>query len=199
MSVEFFNLINVTGNRAEVLQFRKDARRRLSPPLKAQLELSTIDLSIEKLFRLHRIPDPWGGLPGDEGIYYATFETLAEWRGFSQARYTLSIKNNEIHELLLPISRCYPALCFVNSQMDDSGASIMSTFTRRGRQSRGELPEARHDACWKAAAERRGIRDMFKAYDDDDCRDDAEQEMIVEAMNQWDERVVRVLRRADRV
>jgi hypothetical protein len=65
MSTVFYNQIAVSGARADVLRFRKDARRRLSASLKAHLHLSTIDLSLEKLCRLQpqlrqtdrRIPD----------------------------------------------------------------------------------------------------------------------------------------------
>jgi hypothetical protein len=198
MSYECYGPINVTGPRADVLRFRKDARRRLGSRLKSELKLSTVELSIEKLFRLCRIPDPAGGLPGDEGIYFARFYALEHWCGFSRARYSLQVKNNEIHELLLPISRCYPALCFVNSQTDDCSGSIVSTYTRRARQARWELPEDRQEAYWKAAAKLHRFRKMENAYLDYACRDDAENGMLKAALDQWDDQVVRVLGRARR-
>lgn len=83
MSFECYNLINVTGSRTDVRQFRQDARRRLSPRLKAELELSTIELSIEKLFRLHKLPDPLGGLTGDEGY---TSRSSIRWRNGADFR-----------------------------------------------------------------------------------------------------------------
>jgi hypothetical protein len=197
MSYSCFNLISVTGPQEDVLKFRNDALRPLSAKLKRQLRLRAIEFSIETLFQLHQLPDPYNGLPGDEGEYYASFDGVEEWRGFSRAKYTLSLKNNEIHELFLPISRCYPALCFVNSQLDDNG-SIVSTFTKRGRQARWELPEERLEAYWKAAAKRHRIKNMEKAYDDAVCREGAEGCGLAEALNQWDDRVVLALKRVRR-
>jgi hypothetical protein len=197
MSTVFYNHIAVSGARPNVLQFRKDARRRLPTSLQAQLHLSTIDLSFERLFQLHpQLRYSERRIPADEYHYSARFWSLARWHEGTQARYTLEVKNTQIHEMLLPLSRCYPDVCFVNSELCLDDGSIMGVFTRRGRQSKWDLPEARSDAHWAAAASQHGVYKMDDAYEDDDIRGDAESAGLSEAVQQWDDRVRRVLRRA---
>lgn len=197
MSTVFYNHIAVSGARADVLQFRKDARRRLPASLQAQFDLSKIDLSFERLFQLHpQLRYPTRRVPSDEYHYFAVSGPLARWHEGTQARYTLEVKNTQIHEMLLPLSRCYRHVCFVNSELCLDDGSIMSVFTRRGRQSKWDLPEARSDAHWKAAARQHGSKKINDAYDNDDIRSDAESASLSEALQQWDDRVRRVLRRA---
>ena len=197
MSTVFYNHIAVSGARADVIQFRKDARRRLSASLQAQLDLSTIDLSFERLFQLHpQLRYSKRRIPYDEYHYFAVSGPLARWHEGTQAHYTLEVKNTQIHDMLLPLSRCYRDVCFVNSELCLDDGSITSVFTRRGHQSKWDLPEARSDAHWKAAARQHGVKKMDDAYDNDAIRWDAESASLSEALQQWDDRVRRVLRRA---
>jgi hypothetical protein len=46
--------------------------------------------------------------------------------------------------MLLPLSRCYSEVCFVNSEICLDDCSITSVFTRRGRQYQWDLPEVPH-------------------------------------------------------
>jgi hypothetical protein len=197
MSTVFFSHIAVTGSHASVSQFRKDARRLLPAKLKARLKLSTIDLSFEQLFRLHsELSYPDKDIPRDEFHYLAEFEEAVRWHEFTQARYTLEVKNTQIHEMLLALSPCYQGLCFVNSELCLDDGSVLSVYTRRGRQFVWELPEKRSVAHWKAAAKLQGIKNMEAAYDDDEARWDAEDGMVTEGLVRWDNRVLRDLRRA---
>ena len=194
----FYNRVAVTGARAAVLQFRKDARRRLPTSLRAELDLSTIDLSFERFSRLH--PDlrySKRRIPCDEYHYFATSGPLARWHEGTQARYTLEVKNTQIHEMLLPLSRCYPDVCFVNSEICLDDFSITSVFTRRGRHYQWDLPEVRSDAHWEVAAKAHGVKKMEDAYDDDNIRSEAVWAGLSEALDHhWDNRVRRTLRRA---
>jgi hypothetical protein len=195
MSTVFFNRIAVSGSKISVHQLRKDARRRLPASIRVMLKLSTIDLSFEQLFRLHpRLSYPERDIPRDELHYLAEFDGAAPWHEFMQARYTLEVKNTQIHEMLLPLSHCYPALCFVNSELCLDDGSVLSVYTRRGRQFLWELPERRCDAHWKAAAKVQGIKDLQTAYDNDEARCDAEDRMVAEGLVRWDNRVLRDLR-----
>src|ERR1017187_3849471 len=197
MSTVFYNHIAVSGARPNVLHFRKDARRRLPASLRAALKLSTIHLSFERLFQLHpQLRYSKRRIPADEYHYFAVSCPLARWHEGTQARYTLGVKNIQIHEMLLPLSRCYQDVCFVNSELRLDNGSITSVFTRRGRQSKWDLPEARIDAHLKAAARQHGVRKMDDADDNDDIRWDTQAASLSEAIQQWDERVRRSLRRA---
>jgi hypothetical protein len=159
--------------------------------------LSAIDLSFEKLFRLHpRLRDSDRRIPDDALHYFTTSEPIARWHEGTQARYTVEVKNYQIHEMFLPLSRCYRDLCFVNSEICLDDSSVMSVFTRRGHQSKWDLPEARSDAHWEAAARQHGVSEMDEAYENDDIRWEAESAMLLEALQHWDDRVRRVLRRA---
>src|ERR1035438_9048021 len=159
MSIVFYNRIAVSGARADMLQFRKDARRRLPASLQEELDLSTIDLSFERLFRLHpQLRYSRRRIPCDEFHYLARSGPLARWHEGTQVRYTLEVKNTQIHEMLLPLSRCYRNVCFVNSELCLDDGSITSVFTRRGRQSKWDLPQVRIDAHWKAAAKQHGVK-----------------------------------------
>ena len=127
-------------------------------PLRAEFGLSTIDFSFEKLFRLHPfLRYPKGEIPSDGGHYLADSGPTARWHECSQARFTLEVKNTQIHEMLLPLSRCYPEVCFVNCEICLDDCSIASAFTRRGRQSKWDLPQARIDAHWEVTAKQHSV------------------------------------------
>lgn len=83
----------------------------------------------------------------------------------------------------------------MNSELCLDDGSVLSVYTRRERQFQWELPENRADAHWKMVAKSRGIKNIEKAYDDDDARWEAEYGMLTEALERWDDRVLRDLRR----
>ena len=198
MSVVFFSRIAITGSQSGVHQFRKDARRVLPANLKKQLRIATIALSFEKLFRLHPELDySEADPPGDEYHYIANSEASTRWHEFTQAHYTLEVANVQIHELLLPLSRYYPELAFVNSELCLDDSSVSSACTRCKRQYLWDLPEKQTEAHWKAAAEAEGM-DVETAYETDDCgvRWDAEDRMVRDGLAHWDKAVLRFLRRA---
>lgn len=197
MSTVFYNRIAVSGRRADVLQFRTDARRRLSRSQRDELKLSAIAFSFEKLFRLHpRLRYPSVQIPCDGAHYFAEAGRINASREYTTATFTLEVKNVQIHEMLLPLSRCYPDVCFVNGELCLDDGSILSVFTRRGRQSQWDLPEARSDVHWENAAKIHGVSSMEDAYSDDDIRNEAQQAALSEAIDHWDIRVKRALRRA---
>ena len=156
-----------------------------------------IALSFETLFRLHsRLRYPRLYVPVDDGHYDATWGGIAKWNEYTQARYTLEVKNAHIYEMLLPLSRCYPDLCFVNSELCLDDCSITCTYTRRRRQSHWEYPQSQIDAHWTAAAKRHRVRNMERAYENDEIRSEAEFAMLEEALQHWNGRVRKVLGRA---
>jgi hypothetical protein len=162
-----------------------------------RLNLSTIDFSFEQLFRLHpELSYPENDIPCDEFHYLAEFVVSARWHEFAQARYTLEVKNTQIHQMLLPLSHCYPRLCFVNSELCLDDGSVLSVYSRKGRQFFWELPEKRSVMHWKAAAKLQGVENMEMAYDDDEVRRIAEDRMLTEGLLRWDQRFLRDLRRA---
>jgi hypothetical protein len=195
VSVIFFNLVAVIGSRPAVLEFRSDARRRLSPSLRAEFGISQVDLSLDKLFRKHRLAaSSSAGIPGDNGHYLTTALPIAKWHTFARVLYEFEIKNYQIHELLAPLSRCYREVCFVNSEICLDDGSITSICVVRGRASTWDFPEDRKNYHWERAAKKHGVAQLEDAYEDDSIRSDAEDGMLLEAIGHWDKRVLRTLR-----
>lgn len=136
-----FNRIAVTGPRSEVLRLRGDARRRLSPSLEKALHLQYVAFSLERLFRKNRLPAPSSrGIPNDEGHYFTSTSRLTEWHGYTRIEYSLEVKNYEVHELLIPLSRSYVDLCFVDGEISLDSGEINGIYIARGRCSKWTLP-----------------------------------------------------------
>jgi len=134
MSTVFYNLITLTGERDAVRAVCRDGRRPISGKLSKSIGTRRIDWSFEKLFQLHpALSGICGEPPRDEWHYGASAGTVSRWGRFSQARFRLEVKNYQIHEVLRPLSKFYPAVCFVNAEscLDDSTAK--SAFAYRGR------------------------------------------------------------------
>jgi hypothetical protein len=195
MSFVCFNRIAVTGPRSAVLRFRDDARRRLSPSLKKSLGLPSVAFSLERLFRKNRLRAPSSdGVPNDEWHYFSSGSRLTDWHGYVRIEYGLEVKNYEIYELLMPLSRSYAELCFVDSEISLDSGEINAMYIARGRCSRWTLPEDRCHAHWQRAAREHGIDKLDDAYEDDGLRSVAEDGMVAEAICHWDKRVLRALR-----
>jgi hypothetical protein len=119
MSFVCFNRISIIGSRSKVLELRNDAYRRLSAPLKELLAESYVAFSLERLFRKNRLPVPSPeGLPFDTfrvgndilaGHYFTSRLPLVEWHGYARIEYRVEVKNYEIYQLLMPLSRSYPS------------------------------------------------------------------------------------------
>jgi hypothetical protein len=196
VSVVYFNLITVTGPRPAVLAFRHDALRQFSPSLRKAIGLPRVDLSLEKLFRKHRLAAPSSdGIPDDGGDYCTRALPMTEWNAYARTLYEFHIKNNEIHAFLVPLSRCYRELCFVDSEICLDDGSITSVYVSRGRASTWEPPEDRQNFHWERAAKEHGVANLDDAYEDDEVRSDVEDSMLLEALRHWDQRVLRVLRK----
>jgi hypothetical protein len=199
MSFVCSNRIAIAGLRSKVLGFRDDARRRLSPSLKKSLDLAYVSFSLERLFRKNRLPAPSSdGIPNDAGHYYTSALSLKEWHGYARIEYGLEVKNYEVRELLVPLSKSYAELCFVDSELSLDSGEINSMYIARGRCSKWALPEDRCDAHWQRAAKENGVAKLTDAYEDDSVRSDAEEGMLAEAMSHWDKQVLRALRRHSR-
>ncbi len=202
MGVEYSNLIEVTGPRTEVVKFRRGARRKVQPALAKKFKIDVVELSIEELFRKHRLPSPSeSGVPSDFGIYFARVGRTRKLEEFARLDYSLMVKNYQIYEFLIPLSLVFPALCFVDSEACE-GDEIMSTFVSRGRVSKWIFPETRRDGYMKRAADANGIQDLDKAYADGECddalsvvEDEAEGAMLAVALRHWDKRVLSTLRK----
>ncbi len=185
MSFVCFNRIAVTGPRPAVLRFRGDARRRRP----------SVVFSLETLFRKNRLAAPSSdGIPGDEGHYDASASRLTQWHGYTRIEYRLEVKNYEVYELLVPLSRSYGDLCFVDSEISLDSGEINGRYIARGRCSTWPLPEDRCNAHWERAAKKNSIETLEDAYEDDSVRNDAEEAMLAEAMARWDKRVLLALR-----
>jgi hypothetical protein len=206
MSYVCFNRIAVVGPRSKVLGFRNDAHRRLSPTLKELLGEPYVAFSLERLFRKNRLPTPEpDGIPFDvfhvgnhewiPGHYFTSRQPLADWHGYARVEYSVEVKNYEIYSLLIPLSRFYAELCFVDSEISLDSGEINSMYIARGRCSRWTLADDRCGAHWQRAAKENGIAKLDDAYEDDSVRSDAEEGMLAEAMVHWDKRVLRALRR----
>jgi hypothetical protein len=205
MSYVCFNRIAIAGLRSKVLGFRNDAHRRISPSLKELLGEPYVAFSLERLFRKNRLPEPSpDGIPFDwfqvgndilAGHYFTSRLPLAEWHGYARIEYRVEVKNYEIYDLLIPVSRAYAELCFVDSQISLDSGEINAMYIARGRCSRWDLPEDRCNAHWQRAAKENGVAKLDDAYEDDSVRSDAEEGMLAEAMAHWDKRVLRALRR----
>lgn len=198
MSYVCFNWIAIAGPRSKVIAFRDDARRRLSPSLKKLLGIPSVAFSFEHLFRKSSLPAPSSdGIPIDAWHYFTSAWPLTEWHGYARIIYELEVKNYEVHTLLVPLSRSYTELCFVDSEISLDSGEINSMYIARGRCSKWALPEDRCDAHWQRAAKAQGVAKIEEAYEDDTIRSDAEDGMLAEAMAHWDKRVLRALRRCN--
>jgi hypothetical protein len=156
---------------------------------------SQVDLSVERLFRKNHLDPPSDdGIPSDEGHFFTTASRITKWHTFARVEYTLEIKNYQIHEFLILISRCYRELCFVSSEMCLDDVTTMSACITRGRASIWDLPEDRRNFHWERAAKIGGVDDLHDAYKDDSVRRDAEDGMRTEGLAHWDTRVLRILR-----
>jgi hypothetical protein len=193
MSTVFFNLIRVIGPRAKVFRFRTDARRRLSALQRSTSGVGSVDFSFEKLFRKHPTIASRAEVPEDAGHYLATSTGTETWHRFTRAAYELEVKNSQIHELLKLLSRHYPELCFVNSEICLDDGSVLSAFVRKGSCKIWDLPASRQNTHWRRGADDRGIN-LEQAYDDDEVRADVERGLLVDALDHWDNRVLRALR-----
>jgi|SRR5208282_4088356 len=111
----------------------------------------------------------------------------------SQTAYELEVKNFQSHQLFKLLSRHYPQLCFVNSEICLDDGSVLSAFVRKGRCQIWELPEIRQDGHWRLGAGAHGMS-LEQAYDDEEVRADAERGMLVEALDHWDNRVLKALK-----
>jgi len=203
VGVEYSNLIEVTGPRPEVLKFRRGGRRKVPPDLAKKFKIEVVELSIEELFRKHRLPSPSeAGVPWDFGIYFAQVGRTRKIEEFARLDYSLMVKNYQIYEFLIPLSLVFPALCFVDSEACE-GDEIMSTFVSKGRVSRWTFPEKRRDGFFKRAGDANGIPDLDeKAYAEGEHDDilsvvenEAEGAMLTVALRHWDKRVLSTLRK----
>jgi len=207
MSLVCFNRITITGTRSKMLRFRDDARRRLSSALKELLGEPYVAFSLERLFRKNRLPLPSpDGIPFDyfqigndilASHYFTSGMPLVEWHGYARIEYRVEVKNYEIYQLLVPLSRSYAELCFVDSEISLDSGEINAMYVARGRCSRWALPEDRCNAQWQRAAKENGVAKLDDAYEDDAVRSDAEEGMLAEATAHWDKRVLRTLRRCN--
>ena len=204
MSYVCSNMIAIAGPRSKVLGFRNDAHRRLSPAVKESLGQPSVAFSLERLFSRNHLPAPSpDGVPFDffhlgndilGGHYFTSRRPLAEWHGYARVEYSVEVKNYEIYHLLIPLSRSYPDLCIVDSEISLDSGEINSMYVTRGRCSKWTLPEDRCNAHWQRAATENGVAKIEDAYEDDSVRSDAEEGMLSEAMSHWDKRVLRTLR-----
>ena len=209
MSYVCSNRIAIAGPRTKVPAFRNDAHRRLSPALKEARGETYVAFSLERLFRKNRLPMPSpDGIPFDvfhigndilAGHYFTSRRPLAEWHGYLRIEFSVEVKNYEIYRLLILLSRSYPELCIVDSEISLDSGEINSMYVTRGRCSKWALPNDRCDAHWQRAAMENGVAKIEEAYEDDGVRSDAEEGMLAEALSHWDKRVLRTLRMRNRL
>ena len=197
MSTVFFNLISVSGPKHEVRRFRNDARRRLSPSVRKAGGVQQVDFSLEHLFAKHRLAAPSSdGIPQDAGHYFTTALPMTKWHTFARVLYEFEVKNNQMYVFLIPLSRCYAELCFVDSELCLDDGSVSSFYVSRGRVSTWDLPEDRQNSHWERAAKSHGFAELDDAcIADDNVRSDAETAMLTEGLTNWDDRVLRTLRK----
>jgi hypothetical protein len=126
-----------------------------------------VALSLERLFRKNGLPAPSSdGIPNDGGHYFTSGSRLTNWHGYARIDYGLEVKNYEIYELLMPLSRSYAELCFVDSELSLDSGEINAMYIARGRCSKWTLPEERSDAHWQRAARELGIPMMSISHSD---------------------------------
>jgi hypothetical protein len=187
-----FNRIAVIGARPKLVEFRNNARRRLPRSVREPDDSPSVAFSLERLFRTNRLAAPSSdGVPYDWGPYhyFSFIEPLEDWHGYARVVYGLEVSNYEVYELLKPLSRAYPDLCFVDSQISLDSGEIMAAYLARGRCYKWILPDERCNAHWKRAAADHEVANIEDAYEDDDVRADAEGRMLAEAMAHWDKQV----------
>jgi hypothetical protein len=191
-SLPLWSEITVTGPRSKVLRFRNDAK-------KAGWEA----VSFERLFRRNGSLAPGRGKQSI--LAYCSSEDptpLAGWHGYARIEYKFEVHEddeNQIYRLLIPLSRSYPDLCFVEIESRVLSPKITSTYVSRGRGSRWTLPKERFIARLKLEASELGDVDLLEAYDNDGVRSDVEIAMSSEALAHWDNRVLRTLNRRSRL
>lgn len=190
MSTIFANRVIVSGPEADVHLLRVAARRRIPEHRVEHFLRKEEPWSFEKLFRRHpALRAECGEPPRDDWHYWTESSRVDRCNEHWQFRFFLEVKDFQIHEILCPLSRLYPALCFVAVELCLDDGSFTSRFIHQGKASTWELPESSADAHWLRAARKLGIERMEDAYEDDAVIDDAESGMFLEALAHWDERV----------
>ena len=157
MSTVLYNLVTVTGPRADVARFRQDARRRVSAADRKYIDLPSVAFSFEALVRRLALRIPEEMVPGDSGRYIVYPSRTKDFDRWARAKDAIEVKNCEIHTLIQPLSRRFPSLCSVKSELCLDAGLIDSQFIVDGRSRAWSDPEERFDAQWKAAADARGI------------------------------------------
>ena len=154
----------------------------------------SVPLSFEKLFRLHptlvtEAEEP----PSDTGHYLPDRSRVRRWRRYYRTEYSLEVTNYEVHELVRPLSRGYPDLVFVVSELCGDDGGVVSVLLHGGRCRRWELSERGAERHWRVAANAGGVPSLDDAYEDEAVRSEAEGAMLDEALNRWDAQVLQAL------
>jgi len=164
--------------------------------LQRSLKLKTIDFSIEHLIDTGKLQ--WhDSYPADDGMYFAWRDKMAPWNGAFMSRFGLSVSNTDVRDYLVPLSRTYPEVYFVNAEGSEDG-NIVVALIRDGRMKTWRFPESRSNHHWKATAKRVGIKKLKDAYDDDDVRYEAESDMMNEAVDHFDGQIMIALKNRTR-
>ncbi len=72
-------------------------------------------------------------VPGDSGHYIVYPSRTKDFDRWARAKSTIEVKNCEIHTLIQPLSRRFPSLCFVDSELCLDNGLIDSHFIVDGR------------------------------------------------------------------
>jgi hypothetical protein len=188
VAVDFYHRLVVSGLSKELKAFRNSVSHtvRRKPVRGMAAWRERVPISFAAMYarcpRLTRVqPEP----PNDP-------YDLAAWPKVSlgnrreEVRYQFHTRNTEMRDFLVPFTREFPGLelKLVTFCLDDD--SIVSYLIRNGTVRHYTLPERRHGWHWEQAKKRFGIAGDA-IYEHDEARFFAEEGMLAESLNHWQE------------
>jgi hypothetical protein len=186
MAVDYFHRLLVAGPRFEVREFQRRMHREFSRTIAGQTWTEIVPFSFEALYELApTVRSIEAEIPFDP------YE-LSAWPvrningGRAEVRYQFQTRNLELFPFMAPLALALPALTFTLVTFCLDASSIEAHRLRRSRVQKWVLPDRHQELHWNRARRKFGLVGD-EVYDDDDARRWAEEEMLHEALNHWDE------------
>jgi len=186
MAVDFLHRLIIRGPHAAVRAFRRQIYREYTRSIDNQSWTEIVPFSFTALYEMapaSRRIEP--EIPCDP------YE-LSSWRvrridrNQSEVRYQFQTRNMEMIDLIRVLSRVLPSLTFTLATLCFDDSDIEVYRLRGGSTRRWEIPQRRRDFFWNRARIKFSLAGD-DVYDDDDAERWAEEEMLHEALNHWDD------------
>jgi hypothetical protein len=186
MAVDYFHRLLIAGPRHEVREFQRRMHREYPRTIGGQVWTEIVPFSFQALYEL---------APAvrhiEAEIPFDPYE-LSAWPvrnisgGRAEVRYQFQTRNLELFPFIAALAHALPALTFTLVTFCLDASSIEAYRLRRSRVQKWVLPDRHQELHWNRARSKFGLAGD-EIYDDYDARCWAEEEMLQEALNHWDE------------